>query len=36
MTVGKIQDQGAVEAERLREAIGKAIGVLEAAIAEAK
>ena len=32
MTMGKIQDQGAVEAERLREAIREAIGVLEAAV----
>ncbi len=31
-TVGKIQDQGAAEAERLREAIRKAIAVLEAAV----
>ena len=31
-TVGKIQGQGAAEAERLREAMRKAIGVLEAAI----
>ena len=30
-TVGKIQDQGAAEAERLREAMRKAIAVLEAA-----
>ena len=31
-TVGKIQDQGAAEEERLREAILKAIAVLEGAI----
>ena len=31
-TVGKIQDQGAAEAERLREAIRKAIGVLQEAV----
>jgi hypothetical protein len=30
-TVGKVQAQGAAEAERLREAMRKAIGVLEAA-----
>ncbi len=32
IAVGKIQDQGAADAERLREAVRKAIGVLEAAI----
>ena len=31
-TVGKIQDQGAAEAQRLREAVRKAIGVLQAAV----
>ena len=33
-TVGKIQGQGAAEAERLREAIRKAVGVLELALGE--
>ena len=32
MTVSKVQDQGAVEAERLREAIRKAVAVLQTAI----
>ena len=32
-TVGKIQDQGAAESERLREAMRKAIGVLQEAVA---
>ncbi len=31
-TVGKIQDQGAADSDRLREAIRKAIGVLQAAV----
>ena len=31
-TVGKIQDQGAAEAERLRQAIRKVITLLEAAV----